>query len=113
MRTLPDAHRLNWKVGESSEWNSIANAAEDEGEQSKLLQNSRWEAGCSLLYGMYTVTLNKLRAILKMSVQAGQSGVVNKSSVESTAQDDDFRGVKRSKSQISMMPHRQLRSQLN
>jgi hypothetical protein len=32
----------------------------------------------SSLYGMYTVTLNELKAIPMVSAQAGQSGVVNK-----------------------------------
>jgi hypothetical protein len=49
---------------------------------------------------MYTVTLNELRAILKVSVQAGQSGVVYKTSVESMAQ-DDFQEVKRCKGHIA------------
>jgi DNA-binding LytR/AlgR family response regulator len=40
---------------------------------------------------MVMVKLNELKATLKTSVQAGQSFVVNKTSVESTAQDDDFR----------------------
>jgi hypothetical protein len=44
---------------------------------------------------MYAVTLNELKGVLKMSVQEGQSGTVNKTSVESTAQDDDFQDVKR------------------
>jgi hypothetical protein len=39
---------------------------------------------------MYAVTLSEQKAVLKVSAQAGQSGAVNKTSVESTAQDDDF-----------------------
>jgi hypothetical protein len=50
---------------------------------------------------MYTVTLNKPKANLKMSAQAGQSGVVNKPSVESTAQGDDFQQVKGRKRHVS------------
>jgi hypothetical protein len=53
------------------------------------------------LYGMYTVKLNELKAIFKVSAQAGQNGVVNKTSVEPTAQDDDFRQVKKRRRQIS------------
>jgi hypothetical protein len=49
------------------------------------------------------VTLNELNAILKVSAQAGQSGAVNKYSVESTVQDDDFWEVKRRKRHISQM----------
>jgi hypothetical protein len=42
---------------------------------------------------MYTVTMNKLKAILKVSTQAGQSGV-NKTSADSKAQNNDFREAK-------------------
>jgi hypothetical protein len=50
---------------------------------------------------MYTVTLNELKAVLKVSAQAGHSGAVNKTSLESTAQDDDFQKVKRRKRHFS------------
>jgi hypothetical protein len=46
---------------------------------------------------MYKVTLN----YMKVSAQAGQSDAVNKPSVESTAQDDDFQEVKRLKKHVS------------
>jgi hypothetical protein len=46
---------------------------------------------------MYAVTLNELKAVLKVSAQAGQSDVVNKTSVESMARDDDFQEIKRHK----------------
>jgi hypothetical protein len=49
----------------------------------------------------YAVTLNELKAVLKVSIQKGQSGAVDKTSVESTAQDDDFQEVKRCKRHIS------------
>jgi hypothetical protein len=39
--------------------------------------------------------------VLKLRVEAGQSGAVNKTSAESTAQDDNFKGVKRCKRHIS------------
>jgi hypothetical protein len=45
--------------------------------------------------------LNELKAILKVNAQAGQSGAVTKTSLESTAQDDDFQEVKRRKRHIS------------
>jgi hypothetical protein len=54
----------------------------------------------SALYNIYRLTLNELKAILKVSAQAGQSSAVNKTSVESTAQDDDFQQVKRLKRHI-------------
>jgi hypothetical protein len=50
---------------------------------------------------MYTITLTELKAVFKMSAQAGQSGTMYKTSVESTAQDDDLREVKRLKRHIS------------
>jgi hypothetical protein len=50
---------------------------------------------------MYMVTLNELRAVLKVSALAEQSGAVNRNSVESTAQDGVFQEVKRCKSHIS------------
>jgi hypothetical protein len=53
------------------------------------------------LYCMFTVTHNELKAVLKVSTQAGQSGAVNETSMESEAQDDDFREVNRRKRHIS------------
>jgi hypothetical protein len=53
------------------------------------------------LYGTHTITLNDLKATLKVSAQAGQSGTVNKTSLESMAQDDDFHKGKRHKRHIS------------
>jgi hypothetical protein len=44
----------------------------------------------SALYGMYKVTVNEQKAILKVSALAGRSGVVNKISVESAAGDEEF-----------------------
>jgi hypothetical protein len=43
---------------------------------------------------MYTVTLNELKAVLRVSAQAGQSGAVNKASVESMALDNGFQKLK-------------------
>jgi hypothetical protein len=50
---------------------------------------------------MYMVTLNNLKAALRVSAQAERSGAVNETSVDSTAQDDDFREVKRGRRHIS------------
>jgi hypothetical protein len=50
---------------------------------------------------VYTVTLNKLKAVLKVSARAEQSGAVNRTPVESTAQDDDFLEEKRRERHIS------------
>jgi hypothetical protein len=72
------------KVEESSEWTFVVNSRKNrpnfyKGPGGKPLFRS--------LYDMYTVTLNELKAILKTSAQARQSGVVNITSVTSTAQD--------------------------
>jgi hypothetical protein len=53
---------------------------------------------------MYTITQNELKAVLKASAQTGESGAVNKTSVESTAQDDDFQKVKTRESHVSKSP---------
>jgi hypothetical protein len=45
---------------------------------------------------MYAVTLNEMKAVLRVSAQEGQCGVVNKTLMELTAQ-DYFQGVKRRK----------------
>jgi hypothetical protein len=42
---------------------------------------------------MHAVSLNELKAVPKISVQEGQSDVAYKTSVESSAQDDDFRQI--------------------
>jgi hypothetical protein len=50
---------------------------------------------------MYMVALKELKATLKVNAQAGQSGAVTTTSVNSTAQDDNFQEVKRCKRHIS------------
>jgi hypothetical protein len=50
---------------------------------------------------VYTLILNELKAVLKVSAQAGQGGAVSKTSLESAAQDDDFQEVRRRKVHIS------------
>jgi hypothetical protein len=42
----------------------------------------------------YTVTVNELKAALKVSPHTGQSGAVNKTSVESMAKDENSRKQK-------------------
>jgi hypothetical protein len=71
------------KVGESYEWTSIVNSAEENRANICKAQDGKLLFGA--LSGMHTVTLNELKGILKVSAQAGQSDVVNKTSVESTA----------------------------
>jgi hypothetical protein len=50
---------------------------------------------------MYQVTLKELQDVLKEKAQAGQNGAMNKTSLESKAQDHDFQEVKRRKRRIS------------
>jgi hypothetical protein len=65
------------------------------------LQIFRWEAVFQLtLWHVHSNTI-ELKAILKVNAQAGQSGAVNKTSLESTAQDDDLQEVKIYKRPIS------------
>jgi hypothetical protein len=63
------------KVEESSEWTSVVKSAENRAKFCKALDG---EPLFNALYGMYTVTLNELKAVLKVSAQASQSGVVTK-----------------------------------
>jgi hypothetical protein len=49
------------------------------------------------LYGIYKITLKELKFDLKLSANAGPSGGLIKSSLESTAPDDNFQEVKRHK----------------
>lgn len=49
---------------------------------------------------MFAVTLNEVKAVLKVIVRAGQSGTVNKISEESAGRDDDMQEVKRCKRSI-------------
>jgi hypothetical protein len=88
---LRDPHRLKWGK-------LILNSGEENREN--FCKGLDGKPLFSTPYGKYTVTLNELKAILKVSAQAGISGAVNKTSVESTAQDDDFQEVKRRKRHI-------------
>jgi hypothetical protein len=87
------------EVVESSKWTSIMNSLEEN--RAAFCKTLGGKLLFSALYSMYAVTLNELKAILKVSAQAGQSGAVNKSSVESTAQANDFQEVKGCKRHIS------------
>jgi hypothetical protein len=96
LRIFAGAHLL--KLEESSEWSSIMNSAEEN--SANLCKVLHGKLLFSDLYCMYAVTLNELKAILKVSAQAGQSDAVNKTSVKSIALDDDFQEVKRRKRYI-------------
>jgi hypothetical protein len=83
------------EVGESSGWASIVNNAEENREKYyKALDEKQL---FSILYGMYTVTLNELKDVLKVSAQAGQSGDQNHRGNNG----QDFQEVKRRKRHIS------------
>jgi hypothetical protein len=85
------------KVGESSNWTSIVNSTEEK--RANFCKGLDGKQLFSAVYGMYAITLNEMKAVLKVSAQAGQSGAVNKTSVESMAQ-DDFQKVKRHKTHL-------------
>jgi hypothetical protein len=81
------AGRTPTKVGESYEWTSTVNSTE--GNRANFCKDLD---GKLLFIAIYCMCMNEL----KMSAQTGKSGVVNKTSVEPTAQ-DDFHEVKRRK----------------
>jgi hypothetical protein len=87
------------EVGGNSEWTSALNSAERS--RPNFCKALDGKPLFSALCGMYAVTLGEQKAVLKMSAQTGQRDAVNRTSVESTAQDDDFQDVKRHKRHIS------------
>jgi hypothetical protein len=80
------------KVGESPQWTTIVNSAEEN--RTNFCKYLDGKPLFSTLYGMCTVTLNELKAV---SAQAKHSGAANKTSLEPTAQDAEFQEVKRCK----------------
>jgi hypothetical protein len=56
------------EVRESSEWTSTVNAAEENRANCCGVRDGKLL--CTVLYGMYTVTLDELKAVLKISAQA-------------------------------------------
>jgi hypothetical protein len=86
------------KVGEISEWTSIVNSSEENRANFCKTRDEK-PLFCSL-YGMYRVILNELMAVINVSSHKEQSSAVNKTSVESTVQDDDVWEVKRFKKRI-------------
>jgi hypothetical protein len=63
------------KVGESFQCTSIVNSTENTANYCKGLDGKTLY---SAVYCMYTVTLKELKAVLKVSAEAGQSGVAKK-----------------------------------
>jgi hypothetical protein len=84
LRTLPDAHRLKW--GENTERTCIVNSTGEN--TANFCTGLDGKPLLSALYRIYIVILNELKAVLKVSVQAGQRDIVNKTPVESKAQDE-------------------------
>jgi hypothetical protein len=67
------ARHIPASVGESAEWTAIVNAAEENRENyCKALHGKTL---FSALYGIYTVTLDELKAVLKASTPADQTNV--------------------------------------
>jgi hypothetical protein len=69
------------RVGGISQWTTIVKSAENRVTFCKFLDGNPL---FSALYGMYMVILKELHAVLKVNTQTGQSGAVNKTSLEST-----------------------------
>jgi hypothetical protein len=63
-------------VGESSQWTTIVNNAEEN--RAKLCKFIDGKPLFSAFHGIYTVKLKELKAVLKMNAQAGKSGPVTK-----------------------------------
>jgi hypothetical protein len=70
LTTLLDAHRLR-----VCEWTFIVNSTEEEREN--FCKGLDGKPLFSALYSLYTVTLNELKAVQKVTARAGQSAVVN------------------------------------
>jgi hypothetical protein len=86
------------KVGGSYDCTSAVNSTQENREN--FCKGIDGKPHFSALYDMYTVTLNELKAALKVSGQAGQSSAVNETSVETMAQ-GNFQEIKRCKRHIS------------
>jgi hypothetical protein len=65
------------EVEESSGWTTIVNSTEEDRENFCKILNGKLLF--SALYGIYSLTFNELKTVLKVSAQAGQSGAVTKS----------------------------------
>jgi hypothetical protein len=81
-------------VGESEQWSSIVNAAEENRQNfcKALSGNTLFNA----LYGIYTVALQELKAVLKASNQAGQN-TAQKAVGSPSTQEEGFQKVRRRK----------------
>jgi hypothetical protein len=64
------------KARESSEWTSIVRSAEEN--RANFCKILKGKPLYSALYGIYTLTLNELKAVLQVNAQAGQCRAVTK-----------------------------------
>jgi hypothetical protein len=71
--TLLDLHWLKW--GKALERTFIVNSVEEK--RANFCKGVDGKPLFMALYGIYMVTRNELKAILKVSAQAGQSGTVH------------------------------------
>jgi hypothetical protein len=78
-------------VGESEQWSSIVNTAEENRQNFCKALNGK--TLFSALYGTYTVALQELKALLKASSPAGKSETTKCAA----SQEDGFKGVRRRK----------------
>jgi hypothetical protein len=85
-------------VGDSSDWASVVDSAEEN--RANYCKALLGKTLFSALYGTYTVTLNALKAILKASTQPGQNNAPTSVHQQST-KDDGFQEVRRRKRQCS------------
>jgi hypothetical protein len=70
------------EVGEISEWTPVVNSVEEN--RANFCKAVDGKLLFSALYVVYPVTLNEMKAVLKVSAQAAQSGAVNRTSGESS-----------------------------
>jgi hypothetical protein len=80
-------------VGDSEQWSSTVNAAKDN--RQNFCRALTGKTLFSALYGTYTVDLYELKAVLKVSIPAGQS----KTPKNAATQEDGFKEVWRRKRQ--------------
>jgi hypothetical protein len=87
------------RVGENSQWTTTVKSAENRVTFCQFLDGKPL---FSSLEDIYTVILKELHAVLKVNTHTGQSGAVNKTSLELTTEDDDFQEVKNARG-VSLM----------
>jgi hypothetical protein len=87
------ARHIPVSVGESAEWSAVVNAAEENG--ASYYKGLRGKPLFSALYGTYTVTLQKLKAVIKARTLADQTNIPK--TIGQQTNEDDFQEVWRQK----------------